>query len=310
MRLSLRQLQIFIAIVESGSTTAAAERIALSQSATSAALKELESLLTTRLFDRVGKRLLLNDAGRALLPQARWVLDGAQGIESQFGASTETIASRLRVGASTTIGNYLMPGLIASFRDTHPDTQIAVNIGNTQDIAAAVANFEVDLGLIEGPSHQPELKATAWMRDELVIVCAPGYELAQHLPQEKLKSAHKVPLEVSLKSLGEAQWLLREPGSGTREAVEQALRPHLHQLQADLQLGGTEAIKQAAAEGLGVTCLSRCVIEDFVTLGRLVVLNTALPPLTRRFYLIQHEKKYPSAGLERFIAHCLVSAPV
>ena len=140
-------------------------------------MNELESLLGARLFDRVGERLVLNDNGRALLPQARCVLDGAQDIESQFGASGESTASRLRVGASTTIGNHVMPGLIAAFCETHCAAQIAVHIGNTKEVAAAVANFEVDIGFIDGPCHGPQLKLMPWMLDELVIVCSPGHVL-------------------------------------------------------------------------------------------------------------------------------------
>lgn len=297
MRLTLRQLQIFVAVAETGSTTAAAERIALSQSATSAALNELESLLATRLFDRLGKRLLLNDSGRSLLPQARWVLDGANGIEGQFGAFRQSHSLHIHVGASTTIGNYFMPGIIASYGDVNAAAQVKVDIANTQDVIEAVAGFEVDIGFIEGPCDAPLLKVTPWLLDELVIVCAPGYDLAETGPGSK----------VSLKRLGEAPWLLREAGSGTREAVEQALLPHLHHLRAGMQLGGTEAIKQATAEGLGVSCLSRCVVEDFVALGRLTILKTTLPALTRRLSLIYHEKKYLSAGLTGFIGHCLAS---
>lgn len=296
MRLTLRQLQIFVAVAETGSTTAAAERIALSQSATSAALNELERLLATRLFDRLGKRLLLNDSGRSLLPQARWVLDGANGIEGRFGSSLEAQTLQIHVGTSTMIGNYLMPGIIASYGDANSAAQLKVDIGNTQEVIQAVAGFNVDIGFIEGPCHEPQLKVIPWRLDELVIVCAPGYELAQ------ARSGSKV----SLKRLGGARWLLREAGSGTREAVEQALLPHLHHLQTGVQLGGTEAIKQAAAEGLGLSCLSRCVVEDFVALGRLIILKTVLPALTRRLSLIHHEKKYLSAGLTGFIGHCLM----
>ena len=109
---------------------------------------------------------------------------------------------------------------------------------------------------------------------------------------------------VPLKALRQARWLLREPGSGTREAVEQVLLPHLHHLNGDMQPGSTEAIKQAAAEGLGLACLSLCAVQDLVTLGRLVVLRTTLPRLARRFYLIQHRQKRLSGNLQRFMAHC------
>lgn len=299
MRLTLRQLLIFTAVADTGSTTAAGERVSLSQSATSGALNELESLLGARLFDRIGKRLLINDNGRALLPQARALLDGAQEIEGQFGldstkAATAPLVTRLRVGASTTIGNYVLPALVASYSKVWPGAAVDVVIGNTRDVAAAVARLEVDIGLIEGPCHETELRVSPWLQDELVIVAAPTHALVQSGAQAR----------VSLKALRQASWLLREPGSGTREAVEHVLLPHLHHLDGDMQPGSTEAIKQAAAEGLGLACLSLCAVQDLVTLGRLVVLRTTLPRLTRRFYLVHHQKKRLSGNLQRFVAHC------
>ena len=299
MRLTLRQLLIFTAVADTGSTTAAGERVSLSQSATSGALNELESLLGAQLFDRIGKRLLLNDNGRALLPQARSLLDGAQEIESRFGlgsagADTAPLVTRLRVGASTTIGNYVLPTLVAGYSRTWPGTAVDVVIGNTRDIAAAVTRLEVDIGLIEGPCHEAELRVTPWLQDELVIVAAPTHALVQEGVQAR----------VPLKALRQARWLLREPGSGTREAVEHVLLPHLHHLDGDMQPGSTEAIKQATAEGLGLACLSLCAVQDLVTLGRLVVLRTTLPRLTRRFYLVHHQKKRLSGNLQRFVAHC------
>lgn len=299
MRLTLRQLQIFTAVADTGSTTAAGLRVALSQSATSGALNELESLLATQLFDRIGKRLLLNDSGRALLPQARAVLESAQEIEEQFGVSATPgangiLTTRLRVGASTTIGNYLLPGLIASYQRMWPQAGIDVQVGNTREAALAVTRLEVDIGLIEGPCHEADLIVYPWLEDELVIVCAPDHPLRQSATNRR----------VSVKTLGKARWLLRESGSGTREAVEHALLPHLNHFGSEMQPGSTEAIKQAAAEGMGLACLSACAVQDLVTLGRLVILDTALPRLTRRFYLIHHRQKRFSANLERFIAHC------
>ncbi|MDE3010744.1 MAG: LysR family transcriptional regulator [Pseudomonadota bacterium] len=300
MRLTLRQLQIFTAVADTGSTTAGGLRVALSQSATSGALNELEALLGARLFDRVGKRLVLNDIGRALLPQVRALLDGAKGIEHQFGigdaaGSGPGVATRLRIGASTTIGNYLLPALMATYLRTSPATAIDVTISNTSDIATAVARLEVDVGLIEGPCHEPELQVRPWQEDDLVIVCAPSHPLV----------GGGLAARVGLEALRQQRWLLRESGSGTREAVEQALLSHLHQWEHPMLLGSTEAIKQAAAEGLGLACLSLCSVQDLLTLRRLVRVNSTLPRLTRRLYLIQHRQKQFSAGLQSFVAHCL-----
>jgi DNA-binding transcriptional LysR family regulator len=298
LRLNLRQLLIFTAVADAGSTTAAGIRVSLSQSATSAALNELETLLGARLFDRVGKRLLLNDSGRALLPQARALLDSASGIEREFGVNDSGAgnapATRLRVGASTTIGNYLLPALVATYQRDRTDAHIDVRVGNTREVSALVSRFEVDVGLIEGPCHEREVRAEAWIEDELVIVCAPEHPLLRGNKKRR----------VTVDTLKNEPWLLREPGSGTRETVEQVLLPHLDQLREGMQFGSTEAIKHAAAAGLGLTCLSRCAVQDLITLGGLVPLKTTLPRLSRRFYLIHHDQKRFTRSLTQFITHC------
>ncbi len=301
MRLTLRQLRIFVAVADRGTTIAASEALSLSQSATSNALNELESALDALLFDRIGKRLLINETGRALLPQARTLLDAAESIERQFvrvaGDPGAVVPARLRVAASTTIGNYVLPALVAGFRQEAPDVSVDVRIGNTGEAALFVAQLEADVGLIEGPCHEPELVAHPWIEDELVIVCAPDHPLARCAPRGRAPRA-------SLAALREASWLLREQGSGTREAVEHLLLPHLHQLRSGMQCGGTEAIKQAAAAGLGVTCLSAAAVQDLVALHRLVVLDTPLARLTRRFYLVHHRRKQFSRSLAAFLGHC------
>src|SRR5690606_7336314 len=162
--------------------------------------------------------------------------------------------------------------------------------GNTRQVARAVTEFRADLGFIEGPTTAPRLAVIPWMRDELVVVCAPTHPLA--------RSRRKVMLA----QLREATWLLREPGSGTREVAEAALLPKLHALRTEADLGSAEAIKLAAAEGLGLTCLSRHVVADQLKLGRLVVLPTALPALRRTLYLIHHEQRDLTSSLQRFIA--------
>jgi DNA-binding transcriptional LysR family regulator len=289
MPISLRQLQIFVAVVNTGSTTAAADRVALSQSAASAALNELEAVLKTRLFDRVGKRLLLNDSGRLLLPQAKQMLDAAHTIEQQFSTMAASNAG-LHIGASTTIGIYLLPAILAASSAPYVHEHPRVLIANTADIAAAVANFDIDMGLIEGPCHEPGLQVEEWIRDELIVVCSPEHPLAHG--------------KVSVKALRDAGWLMREPGSGTREAVEQVLMPHLHYRRTVGEFGNSEMIKHAAAEGLGIACLSRCVVDDLLSVGRLVEMRTTLPRLCRTFYLVYGKRKVMSAQLAGFLEFC------
>ena len=179
MHITLRQLQIFRAIALMGSTTAAAASVPLSQSATSTALSEFERSLGARLFDRIGKRLLLNDNGRALLPLALGVLDGAQNIEQTFAAGGVNPAADLKLYASTTIGNYILPSLLSSFRAQVPAAQLDVRIGNTLDVVTAIREFSADLGFIEGPCHAADVAITPWFEDELVVVAASRHPLAK-----------------------------------------------------------------------------------------------------------------------------------
>ena len=294
LRLTLRQLQIFVAVARSGSTMAASAQIALSQSATSSAVNELERLLSLRLFDRAGKRLLINDNGRALLPRARALLDGAAAIE-QMSRDGIAQTQSLRIGASTTIGNYVLPKLLGKFlEERHQDTSIAwrskVTIGNTGAICDAVAAFELDIGLIEGPCHQSSLMVTPWLQDELVIVTR-----ADSTPE---RPHDRVPLKV----LRDLVWLLREAGSGTREATDHLLMPHLRSYRRSIELGSSEAIKHAAAEGLGVACLSQWAVHEMLEAGLLRRLVTTLPKMTRQCYLVVHHEKRPTPALLRFMA--------
>ncbi|MEO7128058.1 MAG: LysR family transcriptional regulator [Rhodoferax sp.] len=297
--MTLRQLQIFVAVARTGSTTAASAQIALSQSATSSAVNELERVLSLRLFDRAGKRLLLNDNGRALLPRALALLDGAGGIE-QMAHDGSVQAQSLRIGASTTIGNYVLPALLGRFFAPQGHTpgavwQSKVTIGNTAAIAAAVAAFELDIGLIEGPCHEAALEVTPWLHDELLIVAAPAHPLAQ-LPHGSV-AATRVPV----KALREALWLLREQGSGTRETTDQLMLGLLRSYRRSIELGSSEAIAHAAAQGLGLACLSHWAVDDLISTGRLCRLPTTLPKMLRQCYLVVHRSKQVTPALSRFI---------
>lgn len=283
MRITLRQMQIFVAIVDTASTTAAGNAIGLSQSATSGALNELEHILDKPLFDRIGKQLILNEHGRALLPQARQMLSMAQQIER------DKLPQHIRIGASTTIGNYVLPLLLRQYLRSYPDANIHIKIGNTQDIAQAVSKREVDIGLIEGHIDSDDLKLTPWIDDELVIVGSPEYDLLKN---------HTA---LSIEQLQQSRWLVREKGSGTRETVDQALLPYLHHFTHMIELGNSEAIKQACAQNIGLTCLSRYVVNDFIEQGKLVVIKTPVKTIKRQFFYIHHPQKVISANFYQLI---------
>lgn len=170
MRYSFRQLEVFLAAARSENLSRAAERLAMSQSAASGALRDLEQHLDIRLFDRAGKRLKPNELGRALQPHAEALLQQATALERSF--DQRAAIGRLKVGATLTIGNSLAVELLAQYLGLYPEARVDLEVANTARIAAQVANFELDLGLIEGELASPDLDVTPWREDELVVCCA------------------------------------------------------------------------------------------------------------------------------------------
>ncbi|MEO6408207.1 MAG: LysR family transcriptional regulator, partial [Burkholderiaceae bacterium] len=168
-RFTLRQLDAFLAVVRGGSTRAGAERIARSQSAASAAIAELESVLGVPVFDRVGRRLVLNENGTALLPKATLLLAHAAELQQLFTGSHRV---PLRVAASLTIGEFVLPGMVARWKEAHPESPVQLAIGNTSEVIAAVVAYDADVGFIEGPQTHPDLTVLPWLSDEMAIVAA------------------------------------------------------------------------------------------------------------------------------------------
>ena len=286
MHITLRQLEVFAEVLKSGSTTQASQMLALSQSAVSAALTDLEGQLGVQLFDRVGKRLVVNEHGRLLYPRALALLEQAGEIEQLFREDNGAI----RVYASSTIGNYILPEIIARYRKDFPSLPLELSVGNSQDVINAVADFRVDIGLIEGPCHSADIIAEPWLEDELVVFSAPDSAWLQG--------------EVTLEKLAMVPWILREKGSGTREIVDYLLLSHLPQFQIGMELGNSEAIKHAVRHDLGVSCLSRRVIAEQLEAGTLKEVTIPLPKLSRTLWRIHHRQKHLSKALQRFLHYC------
>jgi DNA-binding transcriptional LysR family regulator len=289
MRYSLRQLEVFLATARHENVSRAAESLAMSQSAASGSLKELEQQFGIQLFDRVGKRLRLSELGRQVRPEAERLLAQAQAFEQRL-AGRDTVG-RLKVGATLTIGNYLAVGMIAEFRRRFPGTDIALSVANTEAIARQVADFELDMGLIEGEMLHPDLETLHWRQDELQVFAAPGHPLA---------SAR----QVSDRELTLQRWIVREPGSGTRQTFERAMHGILSDLEIAMELQHTEAIKRAVEAGLGVGCLSIISLEDAFRRGTLVPLRTPQRDFSRQLYIILHRDKFHSELLRRWLDLC------
>ncbi|HSX85091.1 MAG TPA: LysR family transcriptional regulator [Cellvibrio sp.] len=288
MHYTLRQLQVFLAVAHYENVTKAAEHLAMSQSACSGALKDLETQYDVQLFDRVGKRLQTNELGRILRPKAEALIAMAQELEQDLKRHKEV--GKIKVGATLTIGNYLAVPLISQFMQSN-GAGVSLVVANTQAIAEKLLNFDIDIGMIEGEYHHPDLDIIRWQEDELICFCSPRHPLAS---KKTLTDA----------DLTEAQWILREPGSGTRQAFERAMYGLLPQLRILLELQHTEGIKRAVENDMGISCLSQISLKDAFQRGSLVPLPVPQRDFHRMFYAVLHKHKYRSAGLLHWLDLC------
>ncbi|MBP7179117.1 MAG: LysR family transcriptional regulator [Moraxellaceae bacterium] len=295
MRITLKQLEVFIAVAQSGSVTRAADSLNITQSATSMSLADFETQLGRKLFDRVGKRLQLNDSGRLLLPKALDAIARISEIEA-MAASDAPLIGQLRIGASLTIGNYMLPGLIGSFMRDHAGAHVTLDVANTRHVIHALEQFQIDIGFIEGFCHEPDIEVIPWCRDELVVFAAANHPLAT---QQTVTSA----------DLADADWILREPGSGTREIFDNAVLGRLPRIKLLMEFSHTEALKRAVETGIGIGCASRRTLDEALINGSVVVLPTPFLDLERQLFLLIHRQKYRTQGLEAFLTHCRQAFP-
>jgi DNA-binding transcriptional LysR family regulator len=289
MRFTLRQLEVFLAVARQESVSSAGRDLAMSQSAVSSALADLEAQFDLLLFDRVGKRLQLNGSGRALRPRAEALLEQARELEAGLG--NHAAAGPLRVGATLSIGNYLTVPLMARFMREHPGAQVTLDVANTAEIARKVQNFEIDVGLVEGEVQDPELEVTRWCDDQLVVFCGASHPFA------KKRS-------LGDRELREAAWIVRERGSGTRQAFEHAMHGIFPELRIVLELQHTEAIKSAVRAGLGVGCVSRIALEEAFRHKSLLPCHVPSRDFARAFFFVLHRHKYRSAGIRSWLELC------
>jgi len=285
---SPRQLEVFVDIATTGSVRAASERLHLSQPAASMALGELERQIGEPLFDRERGRLRLNDRGRNLLPLARELVERHAEFARRASGAVTALSGELRVGASNTVGNYLVGDLVGPFVDTHPTVALRLTVANTDRIAQGVLDHDVDIGCVEGPVTHPAIEARPWREDRLVVCARPGHALAG---KKRLKR----------EDFAGERWVLRERGSATRALSERALA-ELPEGRTVLELDQSEAIKQAVIAGLGIACLPEVAVTDAVATGRLTVLPTPFLDLRRTLSVLLHRQRYRGAVLEAFLA--------
>ncbi|MBX5452368.1 MAG: LysR family transcriptional regulator [Acidobacteriia bacterium] len=287
--MTLEQLRIFVAVAEREHVTRAAEALHLTQSAVSAAIQALERRHDTRLFDRVGRNVVLTEAGRVFLAEARAVLARAEAAELALAELAGLKRGRLLVQASQTIAAYWLPQHLVRFRQSWPGVELRVRVGNTAAVARAVAAGEVELGFVEGSVDDTLLRTIPLTSDRLLLVAAPSHPWAG---RESL----------GVQELAEAAWVMREPGSGTRSELEEALQKAglaPAALTVVLELPANEAVRRAVELGAGVAALSEHVLADSLASGRLVRLPYALP--ARAYSVVRHRERRLSRAAQALL---------
>lgn len=287
--ISLKQLKVFVAVTQHQTLTAASDTLFLSKAAVSMSLSELEKQIGHALFDRVNNRLVINQEGQKLLPLADELLSRSRDIESLFG-DEQSYRGVLRIGASDTVGNQVAPFLLSDFREEHQHKSQQLFISNTALICQKLIDYQLDIGLVEGKTLHPELDSYPFSEDEMCIVVSPKHPLAK-------KS------RVTLEDLENSDWILREPGSGTREFFLRTVAPRIEIWHEAFELNTTEAIINSVSANLGLACLSTLATQTAIDDGRLVPISVSLD-MKRRFWLLVHKEKYQSPLLERFILFC------
>lgn len=287
--MTLDQLRIFVAVAERQHVTRAAQALNLAQSAASHAIAALEARHDTRLFDRVGRRIELTEAGRALLAEARAILARVERAEAALSEFGNLERGTLSVQASQTIAGYWLPRHLVAFRRAHPRVAIRMKIGNTSQVAEAIENGEADIGFVEGDVGSPLLESVPVARDQLIVVVSPAHPWAGAVPH--------------LAELLETEWVLREEGSGTRSVLEHALAElglAPRSLRVALELPSNEAVRSAVEAGLGATAISASVAAPGIESGVLHHVPFRLPP--RAFHALRHAARSRSRAADALLA--------
>ena len=293
--LDLHKLRIFAAVAEHEHYSRAAELLQLSQPSVSVHVHDLEHSLGLQLFEKVGRGIRLTDDGRLVKSYARRILAAVGELDEALADRRGLRSGELRLGASTTIGEYLLPAILGAFRKRYPGVQLVVEIGNTERIADRVCRGELHLALVGETLADPDLEFESYLTDEIVLIVPPDHPWAGR--------------ELALTSLAGQPIILRERGSATRDVIEQALARVGIQVEAALELGGTEAIKGAVIAGLGVAFVSTCALAQELAHDRLVAVVVDGLEIRRQFQIARRRGRRLSTLELTFVAMLRENGP-
>lgn len=292
--MTLEQLRIFVAVAERGHVTRASENLGMTQSAVSAAIRALETHYGTKLFNRVGRGIELTDIGSRFLPEARAVLNCAATARHALEGLSTTTRGAISIAASQTIASYWLPRRLTSFHAAYPHVRLDVTIGNTRQVEAAVADGSADLGLVEGRTHHASLSRVHVGDDRLVLVVSSAHPLPPGCGSDKF-------------DLRAVSWVVREEGSGTRDALDDLARREgtsLDRLRIFLVLPSNEAVREAVETGAGATIISEHVVARDIAAGALTPIPIDLPQ--REFALVRHKGRFETTA-QRALVSALTS---
>lgn len=288
--MNYEQLKSFILVSEKSNFSEAAKVLHLSQPSVTAHIKSLEIYLNTKLFERTTKQVSLTSGGRELFGYAKEIVKLTEKAEKAINSLEKQTHGMLNVACSLTIGEHIIPRLLGEFKQAYPFIQLSVDVTNTNVILSMIKNHVLDIGLIEAPIVDADLLLEPFMEDELVLIAKPNY----------FSGIEEISLDVLMKS----PLVLREEGSGTRKVMDQHLIKHgVHpkDLNIEIELGSTEAVKLSVESGLGVSILSKNAISKELKLGTLQIYPIKDVAFSRYFYLVYHRDTVLKTTVESFI---------
>ncbi|WP_045220896.1 selenium metabolism-associated LysR family transcriptional regulator [Desulfonatronum thioautotrophicum] len=289
--MDIRQLRAFAKVYERRSFSRAAEELLLSQPTVSAHVASLEQQMQIALFDRLGRSILPTQAADILYVHCGSVFSSLDQAESEIRLLSNDVSGELRLGGSTIPANFLFPELVSDFLLRFPNVRISLSQGDSSDILERVRTGELSVGVVGAKSETSELITQELVADALVVLAAPCFF-----------SRHTRP--VSLSSLRYVNWVMRQPGSGTRLAVEQALEKvglPLKDLNVVCVVDGTEALLRFVRSGLGITVSSRLAAKEYLQRGELVALDIPGLHFVRSFYAVSHPSRHQFPAVRFFL---------
>jgi DNA-binding transcriptional LysR family regulator len=291
MSLNLHLLRLFTAVARHGSFSKAAEALHLSQPAISKGVRDLEDQIGSRLLDRGGPgNVTVTEVGARLLRHAKTLFAAERAAEEELAAYRSLERGTLVIGASTTIAIYLLPAVMGEFHRKYPQIELTLHSANTRDIVDLLGEHELDVALVEGPVQDAGLEVVGWVEDEMICIASPDHPLA----------SSKTP--ITRTELSREVFLVREPGSGTREAALEILKSGRIAPRRLMEVGSTEAIKQLVAGGAGLAIVSSASAVDQIALGKLVTLPAWQQPVRRALTRLRIRGRQPSAAVAAFEA--------